>query len=205
METHGKLAQLARPFVDAVAEPSATPGGGSVAALAAALAAGLGQMVAGLSRKKKAQAAYVDQLSAAVAELHAAAQRMTQAIDRDAASYDAVLTAFKLLQGTPQEQQAREAAIQNATKGAAEVPLEVAQAATEIFERLGQLEAISNPSMLSDLRVGRLMAAAGARGALQNVSINLEGITDAGYVAEMKKAAAAIEARLAGSPVTVTR
>src|SRR5262249_36290083 len=59
----GRLAALARPFADAVAEPSATPGGGSVSALAVALAASLGQMVAGLSRKKKSQAAYVDQLS----------------------------------------------------------------------------------------------------------------------------------------------
>ena len=55
--------------------------------------------------------------------------------------------------------------------------------------------------MLSDLRVGRLMAAAGARGALENVSINLEGISDAGYVAAMKSKMAAIEGRLAGSPV----
>src|SRR5438094_10298427 len=59
----GKLAGLARPFLDAVASPSATPGGGSASAFAAALAASLGQMVAGLSRKKKSLAAYVEQLS----------------------------------------------------------------------------------------------------------------------------------------------
>src|SRR6202012_410445 len=54
----GKLASLAQPFLDAVAEPSATPGGGSVSAYAASMAAALGQMVAGLSRKKKSQAAH---------------------------------------------------------------------------------------------------------------------------------------------------
>jgi glutamate formiminotransferase len=201
LETHGKLAQLARPFLDAVAEPTATPGGGSVAALAASLAASLGQMVAGLSRKKKSRAAYVDQLSAAVDELHKAANRMAEAIDRDAASYDAVLKAFKLPQGTPEEQQRREAAIQQATKGAAEVPLEVAEAAAEIYERLGQLEGAIAASMLSDLRVGRLMAVAAARGALENVSINLSGITDSHFLAAMKQKTAAIELRLAGSPV----
>ena len=63
----GKFASLVQPFLDAVAEPTATPGGGSVAALAGALGASLGQMVAGLSRKKKSQAAHVDQLSEAVA------------------------------------------------------------------------------------------------------------------------------------------
>src|SRR6201988_2107524 len=59
----GQLASVARPFLDSVAAPNATPGGGSVSAYAAAMAAALGQMVAGLSRKKKSQAAYVDQLS----------------------------------------------------------------------------------------------------------------------------------------------
>ncbi len=201
LETHGKLAQLARPFLDAVAEPTATPGGGSVAALAGALAASLGQMVTGLSRKKKSQAAYADQLSAEVDALRKAADKMAGAIDRDAASYEAVLKAFRLPQGTPEEQQRREAAVQQATKGAAEVPAEVAQAAVEIYERLGQLEGIISASMISDLRVGRLMAAAAARGALENVSINLDGITDAAYVTAMKQKAAGLESRLAGSPV----
>src|SRR6266446_1212561 len=64
-----KLARLAEPFLEAVAAPSATPGGGSVSALAGALAASLGQMVAGLSRKKKSHAAYVNELSEALDQL----------------------------------------------------------------------------------------------------------------------------------------
>ncbi|MFZ0638741.1 MAG: glutamate formimidoyltransferase [Candidatus Acidiferrales bacterium] len=192
----GKLAALARPFLDEVAEPTATPGGGSVSAFAGALAASLGQMVAGLSRKKKSQAAYVDQLNQAVTEMHAAAADLAAAIDRDAESYNAVLAAFKLPKETPEEQRQRDEAIQKATRGAAEVPMTVARKATEIFDRLGQLEAISSASMLSDLRVARLMAAAGARGALANVAINLDSITDASFVAAMRKQAAEIESRL---------
>lgn len=195
----GKLAALARPFLDAVAEPTATPGGGSVSAFAAALAASLAQMVAGLSRKKKSQAAYVDQLSAAVAEMHAAAAELSAAIDKDAASYDAVLAAFKLPKDTPEDARHREEAIQKATRGAAEVPMSVARKAVEIYERLGQLEAISSASMLSDLRVARLMAAAGARGALANVAINLDSITDASFVASMRKQSSEIEGRLSAS------
>jgi glutamate formiminotransferase / formiminotetrahydrofolate cyclodeaminase len=192
----GKLAALARPFLDAVAEPTATPGGGSVSAFAAALAASLAQMVAGLSRKKKSQTAYFDQLGQAVAEMHAAAAELAAAIDRDAESYDAVLAAFKLPKETPEEQRQRDAAIQQATRGAAEVPMTVAHKAAEIFDRLGQLEAISSASMSSDLRVARLMAAAGARGALANVAINLDSITDASFVAAMRNQATEIESRL---------
>jgi glutamate formiminotransferase len=194
--TKGKLAPLAQPFLEAVAAPTATPGGGSVSAYAAALAASLGQMVAGLSRKKKAQAQHVDQLSAAVDDLRKAAAALAEAIDRDAASYDAVLAAMKLPKETPEEQRQREEAIQAATRHAAEVPMLVARAAAEIFERLGQLEAIASPSMLSDLRVGRLMAAAGARGALENVAINLESIIDAAFAAKMREQSAAVESRL---------
>ena len=196
----GKLAGLARPFLDAVAAPTATPGGGSVSAFAGALAASLGQMVAGLSRKKKSQASFVDELSAALDELRRTADELTQAIDRDAAAFDAVMAAFKLPQGDAQETRQREEAIQTATKGAAEVPLQVAERSVAVFERLGQLEAIAAASMRSDLQVARLMAGAGARGALANVEINLDGITDAAYVASIRTKMAALRERLGDAP-----
>jgi len=196
----GRLAGLARPFLDAVATPSATPGGGSASAFAAALAASLGQMVAGLSRKKKSQAAYVDQLSTALDEMQKAAYALTEAIDRDAESYDAVMAAFKLPQSNAEETAQREAAIQKATKGAAEVPLQVAEQTVALYERLGQLEGIVAASMRSDLHVARMMAEAGARGALANVEINLDELKDAAYVASMSAKAAALRRRLAEAP-----
>lgn len=200
-EGPGRLASLAQPFLDAVAQPTATPGGGSVAALAGALGASLGQMVAGLSRKKKSQAAYVDQLNDAVAQFQSAARSLAEAIDRDAAAFDSVMAAYKLPQGTPDEQQKREAAIQVALQGAASVPLEVARRATDIFERIGQLETISSPSMKSDIRVGRLMASAAVRGALENVLINLESITDAAFRTRVGTETAALASRVADAAV----
>src|SRR3979490_2611146 len=192
----GKLAGLARPFLDAVASPTATPGGGSVSAFAGALAAALGQMVAGLSRKKKSQAGFADRLSAALDEMRRVADELAEAIDRDAASYEAVMAAFKLPQGDAKETKQREEAIQEATKGASEVPLQVAERAVALFERLGQLDTIVAASMRSDLQVARLMAEAGARGALANVEINLDGLTDAAYAASMRMKIAALRERL---------
>ena len=186
-EAKGKnLANLARPFLDAVAEPTATPGGGSVSALAVGLAGALGQMVAALSRKKKSQILNVEKLSEHLDALRRTTDELTHAIDRDAASYDAVMAAFKLPQGNSEETRLREEAIQKATKGAAEVPLEVAEKAAALHARLVQLEAIAAASMKSDLRVARLMAIAGANGALANVEINLEGLKDAAYAAAMR-------------------
>jgi len=195
----GKLAGTARPFLDAVAEPTATPGGGSVSAFAAALAAALGQMVAGLSRKKKSQAVHVDKLSEHLDALRREADALSEAIDADAASYDAVMSAFKMAQGDAAETAQREEAIQQATKGAAEVPLRVAERAVALLERLGQLEAIAAASMKSDLKVARLMAEAGARGAIANVEINLEGIKDTTYVADKRRAVVALNEKLAAT------
>jgi glutamate formiminotransferase / formiminotetrahydrofolate cyclodeaminase len=192
----GKLAGLARPFLDAVASPAATPGGGSVSAFAGALAASLGQMVAGLSRKKKSQVTYVDRLSDALEGMRRVAEELAEAIDRDAAAYDAVMATFKLPQGNAVETQARSEAIQTATRSAAEIPLQVADRTVALFERLGQLAPIASASMKSDLEVARLMAAAGAKGALANVEINLDGITDAGYVTSMRGRISALRERL---------
>src|SRR5260370_9807595 len=131
----GKLAGLVRPFLDAVASPAATPGGGSVSAFAGALAAALGQMVAGLSRKKKSQAGFTDQLSAALDEMQRIADELAEAIDRDAASYGAVIAAFKLSQGDAQKTRQREEAIQKSTKGAEEAHVQRAELAQSRVRR----------------------------------------------------------------------
>jgi glutamate formiminotransferase/formiminotetrahydrofolate cyclodeaminase len=201
----GKLASLAEPFLEAIAQPTSTPGGGSVAALAGALGASLGQMVAALSRKRKSLAAYDEPLSEAVVEFHAASRALAGAMDRDAASFEAVLAAHKLPQQTPQEQRQRDDAIQSALASAVEVPLEIARRAAEIFEKLGQLEPISSPSMLSDIRVGRLMAAAAVRGALENVTINLESVTDSHLLGRARLESQSLASRVAESPVIAGR
>jgi formiminotetrahydrofolate cyclodeaminase len=200
-EGPGKLTAMAQPFLEAVAAPTAAPGGGSVAAMAGALGASLGEMVASLSHKKKSQAAYIEPLSQAVAEFHAAAKTLGEAIDLDAAAFDAVMAAFKLPQQTPEEKSVRETAVQGATQNAASVPLAVARQAAEVFEKFGQLEPMSSPSMLSDVRVGRFMAAAAVRGAVENVRINLESITDPAFAARLRGESTALLARVAEIPV----
>lgn len=198
METSndGALANATRPFLDAVAAPAATPGGGSVSALAAALGGALGQMVAGLSRKKKSQAEHVDKLSEHLESMRGSTEELSRAIDRDAQSYDQVMKAYKLPQGNAEENRQREEAIQKATRGATEVPLEVAKRSVALLESLVQLETIAAASMKSDLQVARFVASAGARGAIANAEINLDAITDAGYVQAVREQVAALRKRI---------
>ena len=196
----GRLEAMARPFLEALGEPTATPGGGSAAALTGAMAASLGRMVAGLSRKKKSQAAHVDELTRLFEEFGAAARELSAAVDRDATAYDGVVAAARMAKATPEEQRKRAEALDSATRHAAEVPLEVALRSAGLLDLLAQLEPVASQAMKSDLKAADALARAAARGAMENVAINLESIEDAGYVAEMKKQAAAIEARCERAP-----
>ena len=190
------LASLVQPFIDAVAEAKPTPGGGSVSALAGALSAALGQMVAGISAKKKSLAVHVVALSEMARQFQAASKVLAASIDRDAASYQGVLAAHRLPREGPEDQRRRDAAIQQALRSAVEAPFEIARNAVEIYDKLGQLQSIAGPSMYSDIRVGRLMAAAAARGALENVATNLDAITDASFVSRAREEARFLESRV---------
>ena len=174
----GSLSALAEGFVQAVAEPSATPGGGSCAALAGALAAGLGQMVAAISGKKKSLAEHADTLLKEAQTFASLREQLTTAIDRDAVAFEAVMAAFKLPKGSETEKDERTGAIEQATRGATEVPLEVGQACAQVLDHLRDLAPISSSSIASDLQTGVHLAVAGLQGALENVAINLESLPD---------------------------
>lgn len=199
------LAAKIEPFLAAVAQPSAAPAGGSVVGLAGALAACLGQMVAGLSSQRKSQAAYSARLERIFEEFQIAARDLPETIDRDAAAYAAVMTARQLPRETEREQTARDKAIQDALQRAVEVPLEIARRSADIFEMLGQLEEMCRPSMLSDVHVGRMMASAAVRGALENVDVNLEGVQDLSFAERAQSEARTIAERVNVSPADVEK
>jgi glutamate formiminotransferase/formiminotetrahydrofolate cyclodeaminase len=196
------LAAKIEPFLAAVAQPTAAPGGGSVAAVAGTLAACLGQMVSGLSSQRPSQSGYAARLERILEEFQIAARDLPDFIDRDAAAYGAVMTARKMPRDTGGDRHARDRAIQDALQRAVLVPLEVARRSADIFEKLGQLEEMSSPSMLSDVHVGRLMASAAVRGALENVEINLDGIEDLGFVERSRSEARTIAARIGETHVS---
>jgi glutamate formiminotransferase len=204
-KSHASLAAMAQPFIDAVANPTPAPGGGSVAALAGALAAALGEMVAGISSKKKSLAANAERLESIGAGLRRACKGLAEGIDRDASSFETVLAAHRLPKDTAQAQVHRNGAIQQALTGAVEVPLEMARRAADVFDALGQLEPLAGTSMLSDVRVGRMMAATAVRGALENVHANLSSITDTAFTTRVRAEALSLGARAGENSVASGR
>ena len=174
------------PFLEQLAAPTATPGGGCAAAAAGAMAAALGQMVASMSRGKKA---YQNEreLSEAIARLARLREELKAAIDDDAASYDAVARAYKQAKAA-----GGDGRIAEALKGATRVPLGVAERAWEVKRIAESLAPITNPNMASDLTVARALARAAVEGALANVEINLKSLKDESFAADIRKKTTAI-------------
>ena len=180
------LRTLAQGFVEAVAASTPTPGGGSVSALAGALGAALGEMVCNLSLGKKSLAAHHGQLKNALHRLTELRRQLSEQVDRDAASYDAVIVAMRKPKASEVEQAERARAIEEASKSAALVPLATAEMASEIRRWVQELRGITLAGAASDLAVAQVMSEAAVKGAVENVRANLPSIRDAPWVAEME-------------------
>lgn len=185
----GGLRAGVEPFLEQLAAPTATPGGGSASAAAGAMAAGLGRMVAGMSRGKKAYIQYEPQLSQAVVRLAQLSEELKAGIDADAESYNQVMAAYKQAKGSGDGDAITEPALQAATR----VPLETALRAREVARIVDSLRPITNPNMASDLTVASSLASAAIVGALANVEINLGSIKNAGFVAEVRSRVAQLQ------------
>jgi glutamate formiminotransferase len=155
-------------FLEELAAPTATPGGGSAAAAAAAMAAALGAMVAALA-KLPAEAFDADR------------KFFAEAVGRDAASYEGVRAAYK----KPKDE--RGPFVEQALHEAAKVPLEVAEAAAGLGERLRALASTTPEKFGSDIATAQSLARAAIEGALANVRINIASMKDEAAIASLRE------------------
>jgi glutamate formiminotransferase/formiminotetrahydrofolate cyclodeaminase len=178
-------------FLDELASAMPAPGGGSAAAYATAMGAALVAMVAGLTRGKKKYAEVEAEMQAIHVQAEQLRQQMTQAVEDDAAAFEAVLGAFKLSRDTEEQQKARTAAIQLATLNAAHVPLHTVKSAVRIMELALRCAQAGNLNAISDAASGIMMARAGLAAAAYNVRININSLPDTSagdaYLAELKE------------------
>ncbi|HEY6847411.1 MAG TPA: glutamate formimidoyltransferase [Terracidiphilus sp.] len=190
----GGLRRGVEPFIEQLAAPTATPGGGSAAAASGAMAAGLASMVASMSRGKKAYVPYEPQLSQAIARLTGLREELKAAIDADAESYNAVMKAYK----AAKESADAKSLINAALREASSVPLGVAERAAEIRAMALNLRPMTSPMMKSDLTTALALAGAAIKGALANVAINLDSMEagsaeDQAFVSQTRARAAELE------------
>lgn len=167
-------------FMERLASSDPTPGGGSASAVAGAAAAALLGMVARLSAGMGGDDAALGQIAAS-----ADAERdvLLDLAERDAQAFDAVMRAMRLPRASPEERARRQEAVQQALRGAADVPLEVATRCAGLLDLAAGLARTGTAAAISDVAVAVLLAYAATTGALYNVRINLASIRDAAYVA----------------------
>jgi glutamate formiminotransferase/formiminotetrahydrofolate cyclodeaminase len=163
-------------FTDELSSESPAPGGGSVAALCGALAAGLAAMVANLTVGRKGQEDVWDELSDVAVQAQQHKDWLLAAVDDDTVAFNRVLEARRMPKKTPQETAARDAALREANRGATLVPLSVLERMSPVLDLVESVVAKGNPNSVSDGGVAALCAGACAEGAYYNVLINLGGL-----------------------------
>ena len=169
-------------FLDELASSAPAPGGGSAAALAGAMGAALVSMVANLTIGKKQYAAVQADMQRIVAQSEKLRRECQDLLDQDVIAYSALMATYKMPRDTEEQKAVREAAMQQALRKAAEVPMEMAVVCVEILNLCPETAQKGNVHAVSDAGVGALLAEAGLRSAALNVWINLGSIKDQDFV-----------------------
>jgi len=172
-------------FVAATASKEPTPGGGAIAALTAATGAALAEMVANLTFGKKGYEAVQTEMEELQAKAEAIRKRMLELSQADADVFNIFMNALGLPKNTDEEKAARTAAIQQAYKDAAMVPFEIGELANQIFDLAELASRKGNQNLITDGIIAAINARAAVKSAFLNVRINLSGIKDESFVAEL--------------------
>ncbi|WP_308555110.1 cyclodeaminase/cyclohydrolase family protein [uncultured Porphyromonas sp.] len=180
-------------FLDVTAGKDPVPGGGSISALCGSIAAALTEMVAGLTIGKKKYAEVEEQMKQLAERVQQIRQQLILDVDRDSEAYNVVFAAFQMPKETDEEKAARSAQIQEATKIAANVPMEVARRVYSLLSDIEEVVSNGNQNAVTDGCVAMMSARNAIIGALFNVRINLTSIKDEQYVADMTAEADRLE------------
>ena len=181
-------------FLEQTASKAPVPGGGSIAALNGAMAASLVEMVANLTIGRKGFESVTGRMTELAETARACRRRMIRNVDLDSEAFAQVMNAFRLPKDTDAQQRERTAAVQEAFKEAARIPLAVAEDAMQLLDLAAEVVDSGNKNALTDGAVGVLTARTAVLGALYNVRINLQSIRDETFVAEMRARADVLEA-----------
>jgi len=173
-------------YLEEAASGKPVPGGGSVAALTAALGASLMEMVANFTVGKEKYAAVEEQVNEILSETTSLRQELVKLVQADTEVYGLLSAAFKLPKQTEEEKNTRAQAIQKSLKDACSVPARIAEICVKLSDLCPELADIGNPNLITDTGVAINLLSSAFISALLNVKINLKSIKDDNYVLILK-------------------
>jgi glutamate formiminotransferase/formiminotetrahydrofolate cyclodeaminase len=184
-ETGSAESSLAE-YVEEVGAATAVPGGGSVSALAGALASALSGMVCGLTIGKKKYSGVWEELKEVRTACESSRKKLLKLTEDDSRAYEQVLKSRRALRVRPEEK-ARKEAVKAAAVKATEVPLEVCRESVNILRQSQVVAEKGNVNSVSDAGVSACMGHAALVGASLNVYINLDSIENESERNSMRK------------------
>ena len=165
-------------FIDELASAAPTPGGGGASAYVGALASALASMVGNLTVGKKAYAQVEAEVYVTLEKLADVRERLLELVDEDARAFAPLAAAYRMPKATPEEQAAKNDALQAALVGACDVPLEIMERVSDVVELTDFLAHNGSKMALSDAGVAATFARAAADGASLNIFINAASMDD---------------------------
>ena len=165
-------------FLNDLASKSATPGGGSAAAIMGAQGAALISMVCNLTIGKSKFADVETEMQSLLQQSEDLRQQLTDFIQADVDVFNRVMTAYSLPKDTDEEKTARSAAIQTVLKDATLVPLDCAKACANVIALSAIAAEKGNPNVISDAGAATMAAYSGLKTAALNVYINAGSLKD---------------------------
>ena len=169
-------------FLEDLASSSPAPGGGSVAAFSGALGAALTSMVSNLTIGKKKYVDVEADMKKVLREAENLRAQFTSLVERDTQAFNKVMEAFGLPKETEDQKALRSAAVDETTREAALVPLEVMKHCIDALALAREVASKGNQNSISDAGVSALMLHAACEGAALNVKINLNTLSDTDFV-----------------------
>ena len=185
-------------FADTTASEAPAPGGGSIAAYAGALGAALATMVANLSAHKRGWDDRWEEFSAHAEQGLDFQNQLLRLVDADTQAFDAIMSAYGMPKATEAQQAKRTQAIQDATRNAIDIPMQVAQLAHDALDLAADMAKDGNPNSVTDAGVGAMCLRTAVLGAVLNARINCGDLEDKAYVDQ-------IHARCADLVASATR
>jgi len=178
-------ATLADYLGDAASDKPA-PGGGSVSALAGALAASMSEMAANFTVGRKKFQKVQEEVSRLLSGLASSRAALLALVDADVQAYQGVGRAYGMPGNTAEQKAARTEAIQAALREAMQVPLGVMRECGRVAETAARLVRIANPNLLTDVGVSSVLAEAACAAAALNVEVNLKFMKDRRLVEQVR-------------------